>query len=201
MLEIPRDLELKVNKDIEALNCAVEGLSINTNEDYENAAILLTKAKQRIKRLEELRKQLIKPIQDTVKEANNKFKLLSEPFVKLENNLKSVMMVYIKKEEERARIEAEEAKKEAERSRKEAESSNQQYIEKPVIIETPDLNKRTESGFVHTKKRWTFEVVDASKIPKKYWTVDNVAINNEIRSGIREIKGLRIYQESELAVR
>ena len=51
-----------------------------------------------------------------------------------------------------------------------------------------------------TTKRWTFEVVDESKIPRKYLTVNTVAINQAVRNGVREIDGLNIFQTEGLRV-
>jgi len=42
--------------------------------------------------------------------------------------------------------------------------------------------------------------VDFSKLSDEYKMINNVAINQAIRYGVREIKGLKIYQEEKLSI-
>ena len=59
---------------------------------------------------------------------------------------------------------------------------------------------RSETGSsVHLRKDWVWDVWDISLIPGKYLVVDKVAVNQAIKSGIREIPGIRIY-ETESAI-
>lgn len=45
------------------------------------------------------------------------------------------------------------------------------------------------------KRLWTFETVDVTKVPKEYLIVDEVKVNALIKSGVREVAGLRIFQD------
>lgn len=72
-------------------------------------------------------------------------------------------------------------------------------LPKAVVPEAPAL--RSASGSVATRKRWTHEIVDESRIPRQYMKVDEQAIRQAIRDGAREIPGVKIEQASELAVR
>ncbi len=59
---------------------------------------------------------------------------------------------------------------------------------------------RSETGSsVHLRKDWEWEVLDISLIPGKYLIVDKIAVNQAVKSGIREIPGIRIY-ETESAI-
>lgn len=60
---------------------------------------------------------------------------------------------------------------------------------------------RTESGSAHTRKRWKFEVVDAMQVPRQYLMVDDRLLRAAVSDGEREIPGVRIYAEDDLAVR
>jgi hypothetical protein len=44
--------------------------------------------------------------------------------------------------------------------------------------------------------RWTFEVIDRNQIPNGYWIIDEGAIKTAIAEGVREIPGVRIYEEA-----
>lgn len=48
---------------------------------------------------------------------------------------------------------------------------------------------------------WDFEVVDMGKVDRKYLIVDSTAVRNDIRKGIRNIKGIKIDQKRTLQVR
>lgn len=52
-----------------------------------------------------------------------------------------------------------------------------------------------------TTKRWTFETTDASLVPREYLIVDESAIRKAIAAGVREIPGVRIFQEQSLSIR
>ena len=51
------------------------------------------------------------------------------------------------------------------------------------------------------RKLWTFEIVDISKIPVEYLTVNSKAVNDAIKSGVRDIPGLVIREEIKVAVK
>ncbi len=68
--------------------------------------------------------------------------------------------------------------------------------EEPITI-APVVNK---IGNMQTVKRWTFEIIDFSKVPDDYKSLNNTEVNGAIRSGIRDIPGLKIYQEESLSI-
>lgn len=44
--------------------------------------------------------------------------------------------------------------------------------------------------------KWTYEIVDPNQVPNGYWTIDEAAIKADIANGVREIPGVRIYEEA-----
>lgn len=50
-------------------------------------------------------------------------------------------------------------------------------------------------------KTWTFEIEDASQIPREYLMVDETAIRKAINAGIRELPGVKIFQKEGLSIR
>lgn len=65
-----------------------------------------------------------------------------------------------------------------------------------------DLSKiDVEDGFLYTQANWTFDIEDLSKVPSEYLTVDVTKIKADIKSGIRTIKGLKIYEQKQIALR
>ena len=85
----------------------------------------------------------------------------------------------------------------AEKAKEEAEKIANEAIE----VEAAQSSVRTDAGLVSAKKIWTFEIENEEKIPREFLTIDTKKINEAIRSGDREIAGLKIFQRTSLATR
>jgi seryl-tRNA synthetase len=89
--------------------------------------------------------------------------------------------------------------KENERLRKLAEKKKVEpppMIPPAPIIEEPKKTLATASGAKATMvDRWTFEVMNKEGVPEEYKMVDDKAVNAAIRQGVREIPGLRIFND------
>lgn len=60
---------------------------------------------------------------------------------------------------------------------------------------------RTDSGSISLATHWTFEVVDASQVPREFLTVDEKAIRAAVLAGTRVIPGVNVFSESLTKVR
>lgn len=56
----------------------------------------------------------------------------------------------------------------------------------------------TAQGSTSIVKRWTYEIVDINRIPKRYWIIDEAAIGKDVRGGVRRINGVKIFQKEGL---
>lgn len=65
----------------------------------------------------------------------------------------------------------------------------------PRPVPVPEATTKASIGSATLQRRWTFEVLDQRAVPHDYLMVNEVAIRADIRAGIREIPGIRIYQE------
>lgn len=91
-------------------------------------------------------------------------------------------------------------------ARKAAEDEARRHeIEAPTVIApvVPEAKKavRTESAAAHQRKVWTFEILDAEAVPAEYKVVNDQAVRDAIKMGIRTIPGIRIYEESKTVFR
>lgn len=59
---------------------------------------------------------------------------------------------------------------------------------------TPQIDAPARPKGVQLK--WTFEIVDRNQVPNGYWSIDEGAIKADIARGVRDIPGLRIYEET-----
>lgn len=100
---------------------------------------------------------------------------------------------------------AQEAKAKAEIEKKERELAELKELEMrqemaPAMVEPPKKTTRTVNGARATfKQRWTFEIVDPVNVPREYLTVNEKAIREAINEGVREIHGVRIFQDLSLS--
>lgn len=70
----------------------------------------------------------------------------------------------------------------------------------PVIPEAPKA-VRTESGSAHQRMTWTFEIEDGAKVPRAYLAVDEQKIRQAVKAGIRQIPGVRIFEQASTTFR
>lgn len=204
-------------------------LTVGTPDECMTAMDCAKQIKRLEKAVEERRKQLVDPLNARVKMINAYAKKLLEPVLAAEKHLKGQMITWEKKLEaervaqakklelERRAKEAELAAKKAEEDRKTSLSSafgpsNEVEKIEPSSVEREAFEseralamaeKANEDNRVKgAQKYWTFEIVDESQIPDGFFSLDPAKIRFEIVSrGIREIPGIKIYQETRLSIR
>lgn len=62
-----------------------------------------------------------------------------------------------------------------------------------------EINQSTDNSVV--RNVWAFRVVDFSKIPLQYLQLNETAVRSAIKEGIRQIEGLEIYKECQVAIK
>jgi hypothetical protein len=70
----------------------------------------------------------------------------------------------------------------------------------PVVEEKPRVT-RTETGSGHLRMDWDFEVIDANQVPRKYLMVNEKAIRADVKAGLREIPGVKIFEKPVMNIR
>jgi len=179
----------KEQKSVELIVAKVDNFAVITsNEELEVADLYRIKIKERYNKIEEERKSYVKGLNDTVKRINDNFKKLTVPLKNAEKIIVDAILSFRQKEEEK-RLEKEIALQEI---------TGDENIS--VSNSVPDIIE-TKLGSTKFTKRWTFEVVDLKKVPRAFLEVDETKITKAISNGIREIKGLKIYQKESLRTR
>ena len=186
---VPVEVVQKAESDAALAVQQAEAIQVTTTEQEEQAYTALTQINKAIKTIETKRKEITKPLNDSLKATNTMFKKLSEPFVEADRIIRGKVMDFREQQEEKAQKELERRQKI--QAAHEAKGHETHEITQPE----PEVAKSTV-----TTKRWTFEVVDEKKVPREYLVVDSVAVNKAIRNGVREIDGLDIFQVGGLRV-
>jgi hypothetical protein len=157
--------------------------------------------KRLINAIEAQRKTVIAGPDAFVRGVNSFCKIFKDEAQKATGALNRKCSTYKAKVESERRARDAKAREEAERLQKEINAKAEAGgYEAPEVVVVPEDREesvtRTEDGSsAHTRKTWTFEVVDFTKVPDRYKTLNEKMINADIRAGIREADGLRIFQK------
>ena len=68
-----------------------------------------------------------------------------------------------------------------------------------ATAKTSTINQSSSDSVV--RNIWTFRVFDLSKVPVEFLQINSVAVRDAIKSGVREINGIEIYQECSVAIK
>lgn len=63
----------------------------------------------------------------------------------------------------------------------------------------PEINQSSANSVV--RKVWAFRLTDLSKVPLQYLQLNETAVRNAIKSGERNIAGMEIFQECQVAIK
>lgn len=212
-------------KEIAIIRHEARGLVDNARDlvivDEDSALVatrMLVSATGAKRKLEEQRIFLVKPLNDHVKDINTLFKEWIKPLDNADSILRRKLLEF-SQEQRRVYEKAEAERLEQERLAAEAlaaESDNilldendnailegddfpdAEYVPPPPA---PKTVQYTAGGSTGVRKTWVFEVVDETLVPSNYLMVDEGAISLAVREGVREIPGVRIYQQESLSVR
>ena len=166
-------------------------------KDVENASAYLKEIKDMEKIVEEKRITFTKPLNESLKNINDTFKKMRQPLEQARDLLTRKILTWKRIESERVAAEQAAYRKIQEAEAELCRLQNKTVKEEEPITIAPVVNK---IGNMQTVKRWTYDVIDFSKIPDSYKSLNNTEVNGAIRSGVRDIPGLKIYQEESLSI-
>jgi hypothetical protein len=209
------------NKAIIGYRSRVDVLSISTDEDLGAAGKLLKEVRDYIKNIDRIRTALVKPLNDHVKNINDQFRPLTDASKETEDALSLKMKSYNDQQKVKRDAEAKAARDaETARLREEAEKLAAAAVnlksdkvmdaavkveEKaakleaaPVKVQTQFVSGESKTNFAMV---WRFEVVDPRKVPIAYMEISDKKIKDAIKSGLRDIPGIRIFEDSVIKAR
>lgn len=205
---IKSDLLERITLNTPQLITAAEQAEIWDSEGYSQAADLAKFISEAVKNIEAERKRITGPMNDSLKATNNFFKKASDPLDRALLLIKSKILEYQRKEQERAEklarqlAEEQAAKLAADLPPLEAnqvlESTEAQI--KAVTSMAPNM-ARGDFGKVITQKRWQFTVKDISQVHISLLQVNESAVKKLIAEGVRDIPGIEVYQVETATVR
>lgn len=212
-LSIPRP-DAGVVIQAQTLLSNAESYAVTSIEQYTQAGEFLKHIKAKYKELDEQRKGMTKPLDDSKKRIMDFFNKPLDFLTRAESTVKRAMIAFsdeqerIRREEQRKADEA--ARKERERieaqARKAAESGK---VEKAVALEeraatvvAPVIDRTPPKvAGLSTREVWKFEVIDEKAVPREFLMVDESKIRKYVQAmkGDSNIAGVRVYPEKTLA--
>lgn len=141
-------------------------------------------------RLAEIERQRIEA------ERREQERLLAEERAKAEEEAAKARAAAEAEQNEKAREAAEKAAAEAE-----AKAIEQRKAEAQKQAEVVKAPEPTKLAGVSTRKVWKFEVEKPFDVPREYLAVNEAAIRSAVADGVRDIPGVRIYQDETTVVR
>jgi len=154
------------------------------------------------KAIEEKRKEYVGPINEHLKAVNDTFKNFAEPLNQADSITRQKILDY-RKEQERIRREQErinQLRMEAARAEMELKGELTESVKVVEIAPEAPTHYRTESGILGKFMVRKWELVDFNLVPGEYKMLNEVLIGKLVRSGIKTIPGIRIYEEETLRI-
>ena len=212
-------MELQARTWLETLNAVVIADSVT----YEQAGAKLKELKQYTKTIKDNKTADLKPLKDGIKKLEDKYNIPLALLAEADAIIRDKMNKYLNDElKRRAEAEAEAKRQAEELALKQAleleevklqalnydpitaramvsslEDKQNQLINQTAKAEVVNLS--TENNIV--SKVWDFELVDISAVPQEFIILNDKAVRQAIREGVREIKGLKIFQKARVSIK
>lgn len=166
-------------------------LIVDNEPAYKVLTALYNKAREWKKAIEYRRKKMVEPARQEIARINDRAKELSDPLDKVIDVANGKTNVY---------------KQLLERQKKEADQKLRDDAalfepEAQLYIEPMENIIRGEGAIAVTKVEKKFEVEDISKVPLKYLMINEAEVKMDIKLGINNIPGLKIYEETKTQLR
>jgi len=209
--EVEKELVV-ISKEVKSQTKKANDIVVKTEEDVEKATGLLGTVKTKIKEVQSVKDVILTPFKEHIKFLNNLFNAQIDPLEEIEDIIKSKIVGFAREQEAIAI-------KQEEKLRLAKEKRDAKAIEnnKPVkIAPTPTIERREPTVKVDgvqatTKKSWKFEIENFEELPKevvaevlaqaKAKGIYDTVVRKMVNSGIREIKGVRIFEDFDVSVR
>jgi hypothetical protein len=164
-----------------------------------NATTYLNKAKTLTGLIDKKVDELCRPLKDKKKEIDEVQRQIKEYAEKIALPIRDVakaveasIIAYNKKQREEAQLAAE---KQREEMAAQILTNALGVSDAELLPVTPVIEPAKVKGLTTV---WKYEIVDPFKVPREFCTPDAGLINAAVKSGAREIPGIKIYSEDQI---
>jgi hypothetical protein len=163
---------------------------IEDEKEYEEATELLKATKGKIKLLDQERTLTVKPLNDQVRQINSWYKKPLDKLKSIESTMKKMLAQYqLRQRQEQEKLLAQ------------AASEKTDHAEAQLLVMQAAKKTAPAISGVSVREVWKWDLSDESKVPMEYYSLDHSKIDAAVKSGKRDIPGIRVYQDAQVAVR
>ena len=209
------DLDIEVaRQDLSKYKDAVDAMLEHAKAHETKDEISLNRAVASASNVKKLDKEVEKVYQRYAKPANDYLKKLRNTAKPFRETLKNAEAVYkrgiaqyqSRKELERRKQEEAIRKANEELQKKLNKEAKKSGVEAPTVTPAPlpkqeSITRVDDGSSAHIRKQWKAEIVDASEVPRNYCSPDLKIINDAVKMGVREIPGVRIFEDIQTVIK
>lgn len=154
-------------------------------------------------------KEIVSPLKKAYEDARAPYLALRKKIDEVESLLNKRLSEYAAAENERRRqIEQRDRAAQLDQLKKAQEKAEESGdVEAVIALETAQTHVETKpqenklrsveigTAKVSFRDNWTYEITNASELPREYLCPDTAKINAAVKGGARDIPGLRIYNQ------
>lgn len=191
---------------------AIVILNEEQDQQAESAALRVREMKRDI---EEKHKLLVGPYKEITKAIDARKKSLVDPLEGLLDILRRERGMWAVQKAEKAALERRkiEAERQAELDKKNREEAAAralgiqdaapvlEYAARDQQLERQDRQVERAGQTKGLRMTWKAEIVTAAEVPRQFLVPDEAAIRRAVTGGVREIPGVRIWEEASVSIR
>ena len=182
-------MQEKLKEEVDLVLYENQNVVVSTKEEFSQAGDVLKLVKNKVKSLEDKRKEYTSGLVAQKKAIDDDFKEMQKPLKGLIDKINSVMVEWNVVEQKRLDEEQQKIEDEALEKLKESGESD-------VDVEVVNGGLKSTKGDIATStmtQTYTFEVENIAEVPREYLIVDSVKVGKEVREskGRAKIAGIK----------
>lgn len=184
-------------------------LAVTTHPEAEVAAAQRKDVKSYFKRIEDLRKSLVGPLNDTVKKINELFKPAGELATKTDKLLGDKLAAYHTEQENKLRLQEAKDREAADKERAKLDAQALRLAEKgktdqavakreeAEAVPTPVLAPPEKIAGTYFREEWVYEILNEAEVENQYKMLDHPKIGKIVKAtkGTLPMRGIRQYSK------
>ena len=192
---------------IQEMKGLAEAHQVSDDASAQQATAMAGETKRLGKKLEEGRKEVIEDPSRFVKSVNGLIKGFTDPLNTIESGLKTKIGQYQYKVELERREAERKAQEEVRKLQAKLDAQAKKtgiapiQVQAPVVVPQKTVARSDNGSAAHIRRVWKAEIVDAQAVPREFCSPDMRLINEAVKAGIREVPGLRIFEDIQTILR
>jgi hypothetical protein len=184
----------------------IDSLAVTDQKSSEAMTDLIAQCIRVFKTTEAIRKRFVDPLNEHVKFINSFFKKITGPAQEAEDAGRTKLNTYLREEkrraDERVRIDAEAYEHQFAKAEQKAAKTGNAFVPPPEPgAVSYQAGVQTESAAAATRMVPKFKLAaKIDDVDPEYLMLDEAKIRRVVKAGIRQIKGLTIWEEPEAAI-